>query len=59
MTTLTPARQRHVESVFLHRSGAWTAPFTVRLTDTLVHAFYDDDDYEDIRQHLTATYGTP
>jgi hypothetical protein len=55
--TLTPERMRQVESVWHHRRGAWVAPFETVLTDVMVHAFYDADDYDEVRAHLVATFG--
>lgn len=54
---MTNDRRREVESTWSHRTGAWQASFEVKLNDVMVHAFYDDDDYDEVRAHLVATHG--
>lgn len=53
---LTDARKSHVENVWLYRTLGWDASFQDKLNDVMVHAFWNDHDYDQVRAHLTARY---
>lgn len=55
--TLSPDRQRTAEQVWYRRTGAWQAPFTVRLNDVMVHGFWDADDHDAVRAYLVERFG--
>lgn len=53
---MTDERKAQIDREWSHRTGAWKAPFKTKLNDVMVGAFYDDDDYDEIRAYLVAEY---
>lgn len=55
---LTDDRKAFAERTFIHRQGAWKAPFETILNDVMVNGpFFWDDDYDEIRAYLTERFG--
>lgn len=54
---MTAVRKAQVDASW-QQSAAWVAPFTTKLNELLVRRFYNDDDYDEVKAYLIATYGT-
>ena len=53
---LSDKRKAFAERNWYHRKGGWNAPFQTILNDVMVAVFYDDDDYDEVKEYLTERF---